>query len=209
MDFMLNSFKFIDLFCTKFADVFSPLWTMFKGIFCKSGKQFELNGFHQKQNAVAHWFFTRNIFSVYFFRIEESLVSPAQRDQNEMQLNLWLQIPSFPGGHMIQKPSWMFDCQLIEGFGPRVSVACTGGAASDLRRIAFVRQIPTFPTQQICSCYPVQTFVPFLFLRWHWIWSSSYEGLQEGRTLGWERLSTSSKGRWACCDGGFYQAHRW
>ena len=96
MDFMLNSFKFIDLFCTKFADVFSPLWTMFKGIFCKSGKQFELNGFHQKQNAVAHWFFTRNIFSVYFFRIEESLVSPAQRDQNEMQLNDWASNSQLP-----------------------------------------------------------------------------------------------------------------
>ena len=29
----------------------------------------------------------------------------------------------------------------------------------------------------------MQTFVPLLFLRWHWIWSSSYEGLQEGEPL--------------------------
>ena len=64
---------------------------------------------------------------------------------------------------MIQKPSWMFDCQLIEGFGPRVSVACTGGAASDLRGIAFVRQIPTFPTQQICSAILCRRLCLFYF----------------------------------------------
>ena len=108
-DFMSNSFIH---FVQNLPMFFLHFGQFLKVFFCKSGKQFELNGFHQKQDALAHWFFTCNIFSVYFFHIEESLVSLAQRDQNEMQLMIELQIPSFPGGHMIQKPSWMFDCRL-------------------------------------------------------------------------------------------------
>ena len=83
---------------------------------------------------------------------------------------------------MIRIPNWMFGCQIIEGFGPRVSVACTCSPGSDLQWIvrakdsphtAFVWQIPTFRTLQICSFYPVQTFVPLRVLRWPWNRNSS------------------------------------
>lgn len=52
IDFMSNSF--IHSLVQNLPMVFSPLWTILKGMFCKSGKQFELNGFHQKQDALAH-----------------------------------------------------------------------------------------------------------------------------------------------------------
>jgi len=50
-DFMSNSFIH---FVQNLPMFFLHFGQFLKVFFCKSGKQFELNGFHQKQDALAH-----------------------------------------------------------------------------------------------------------------------------------------------------------